>query len=410
MAWTMRPAAAEDVPELVTADQAAFGGRPSDVQIEESRAFLELDRTYVAVEGERIVGTAGALSMELTVPGPATVPVAGITFVGVVPTHRRRGILTALLARLIDDARDRQEPMSVLLASEATIYGRFGYGVAVTTDAVEIQRSHAALRRLVELTGRLRMLEPAEMAEVLPPLHDRYRRLQPGEVSRSGGWWARRLADREDRREGASARFAVLWEGAPGEEPSGYLTYRIRGTWDHGVPGHTLEVEELIALTPEVRAGLWQYCLNVDLVAVVKAGNVPVDEPLGWMLADSRRLRVRGRNDMLWLRLLDVEAALAGRTYASEGTVVLEVVDRSGTAAGRYRLAAGGNEEAVCRRTDRPADLALDVTELAAAFLGGARLTTLARAGVVSELTPGALARADALFASAIAPYCCTAF
>lgn len=148
---------------------------------------------------------------------------------------------------------------------------------------------------------------------------------------------ARRLADREDGRGGAGPRFAVLWEGAPGEEPAGYVTYRVRDSWKDGVPAHTLEVEDLIALTPEVRAGLWQYCSNVDLVAVVNASNVAVDEPLSWMLTDSRRLRVRGRNDMLWLRLLDVQAALGARSYASEGTVVLEVIDRSGTAPGRYR-------------------------------------------------------------------------
>lgn len=410
MAWTIRAADGQDVPDLLRADWAAFGGRPSDVHIEEARAFLEIDRTFVAVDGAAIVGTAGALSLELTIPGPATVPVAGITFVGVVPTHRRQGILTALIARLLDDARGRQEPMSALLASEATIYGRFGYGVAVTTESVELARPHAVLRRPVELAGRLRMLEPAEMAGVLPPLHDRYRRLQPGEVSRSPGWWARRLADREDGRRGAGARLAVLWEGAPGEEPAGYVTYRIRDSWKDGVPAHTLEVEDLIGLTPEAHTGLWQYCLNVDLVAVVKAGNVAVDEPLSWMLADSRRLRVRGRNDMLWLRLLDIQAALAARTYASDGTVVLDVVDRSGTAAGRYRLTGCGDEKAVCGRTDRPPDLALDVGELAAAYLGGVRFTTLARAGLVSELTAGALTRADALFSSTPAPYCCTGF
>ena len=164
MGWTVRRSTADDIPALMRADWAAFGDRPSDEHIESARAFLEVDRTFVAVDGERVVGTAGALTLELTVPGPATVAAAGITFVGVMPTHRRQGILTALMARVLDDAGDRHEPVSALLASEATIYRRFGYGVAVSTSSVEIERSRAVFRRPLDLGGRIRMLEPAEMA------------------------------------------------------------------------------------------------------------------------------------------------------------------------------------------------------------------------------------------------------
>ena len=411
MGWEIRPSAADEIPDLVKADSAAFGHQPNDAEIESARAFLEVDRALVAVDGGRVVGGAGALSMELTVPGPAPVATAGVTYVGVLPTHRRQGILTALMARLMDDARRRDEPLAALLASESTIYRRFGYGVAVLHGSVEIERAHAALRRPVDVAGRLRMSDREEMAQALPPVFDRYRRRHPGEVSRSPSYWDRRLEDPDSRREGSSARFAVLWEGSGDGHPEGYVTYRVKPGWDEGLPSSTLAVEDLVAADPEVRAGLWQYCFGVDLVRTVVAWNVPVDEPLAWMLDDPRRLRFTGIRDFLWVRLLDVEAALAARTYGSDGWLVVDVADPSGpSVAGRYRLTGGGGGAAECRRTDAAPDLALGVADLASAYLGAVSFTTLARAGLVSELVPGALARADALFASAPAPACSTTF
>ncbi|MGI8808334.1 MAG: GNAT family N-acetyltransferase [Acidimicrobiales bacterium] len=412
MGWAIRASTAADVPALVTADWAAFGNQAADDVIEAARGYLEIDRTFVAVAGDRVVASGGALSLELTVPGPATVPAAGITFIGVIPTHRRQGILTGLMARLADDARSRGEPVAALLASESSIYRRFGYGVAVSAAMVEIERPYARLRRPVDVTGRVRMLDRAEYAVVLPPVHDRYRRRQPGEVSRPAGWWARRLLDREADRDGASGRFAVVWEG-PGQVPEGYVTYRVRHNWDGGLPGHTLTVEDLVATTAEARAGLWQYCFGVDLVGLVKAGNVALDDPLRWMLDDPRRLRVTAVNDRLWVGLLDVEAALGARTYGSDACLVLEVGDGSVSGAGvagRYRLTGGGGGPAECHRTDDLPALALDAADLAAAYLGGVGFSTLARAGLVAELVAGALSRADSLFAAAPGPASSTGF
>ena len=409
MGWAVRPCTEADIPALVRAVSTAFGNRATDTQIEEARAFLELDRAFVAVDGDRIVGCAGALSLELTAPGPVTLRSAGITYVGVVPTHRRQGILTALMAHELDDARARGEPLAALMASESTIYGRFGFGVAVCGNAVEFERAHASFRQPVDLAGRLRMVEPAAMAAVLPPVFDRCRRVQPGQVSRSAGWWARRLADRGAQGHGGD-RLAAVWDAPGGGEPAGYVTYRVRTQWPDGLAGHTLEVEDLVALTPEAHAGLWQFCAGLDLIRTVRAENVPVDDPLGWMLRDSRRLRVTGSKDVLWVRVLDVEAALAIRSYAHDGTLVLEVRDGPDGASRRFRLTGGPVGEATCVPTGRAADLTLDVSNLGAAYLGGVRFSTLARAGLVDELTRGALARADALFASAPAPYCCTYF
>lgn len=394
MGWTIRPAAEDDVPALLRADWAAFGGRPTDAQIEMNRPFLEVDRAWVAEDGARIVGAAAALSLELTVPGPATVPAAGVTQVGVMPTHRRQGILTALMARIADDARRRGEPVAALLASESTIYRRFGYGTAVLASTVELERAHARLRRPPEIAGRVRILDEDEMATVLPRIHDRYRRRQPGEVSRSPGWWARHLADPEDRRGGAGPRFAAVWDG-----DAGYVAYRVTQDWSAGPPGGTLTVEGMVAHDPDVRSGLWQFAFGIDLIRLIKA-SLALDDALRWSLVDSRRLRTTSVTDFLWVNLLDVEAALSARAYPSGPSLVLDVAG-----AGRFRLAAGE-----CRRTDALADLALEAPDLAAAYLGGVSFATLARAGLVRELAAGAIARADALFATSPGPVSTTGF
>ena len=394
MGWTIRPATEADIPDLVRADWAAFGGQPTDAHIEAARAYLEVDRAWLAEDGDRVVAATAALTMELTVPGPATVPTAGVTYVGVMPTHRRQGILTALMARVADDARRRGEPTSALLASETTIYRRFGYGTAVMASTVELEHPYAQLRHPRDITGRVRILDQTELAEVLPRIHDRYRRRQPGEVSRPPGWWTRYLGDPEERRGGGGPRFAAVWEG-----DEGYVTYRVTQNWENGVPGGTLTVENIVAVTPEVRAGLWQFCFGIDLIRLIKA-NVAVDDPLRWMLVDPRRLRTTGVTDFLWVSLLDVEAALSARTYATDGHLVVDVAGD-----GRYRLAGG-----TCRRTDGLGDLRLELPDLGAASLGGVSFATLARAGLVTELVPGALARADALFATAPGPVSTTGF
>jgi len=407
MGWAIRASTADDLPAQVKAVWAAFGNQPDDTDLEGARSFLELDRALVAVDGDQVVGSGAAISLELTVPGTATVPAAGITFVGVMPTHRRQGMLSALMARLADDARSRGEPLAALLASESTIYRRFGYGVAVSAARVEIDRAHARLRRPVDVAGRTRMVDRSEMVDALPPIYDAYRRRQPGEMSRPHGWWLRRLKDREADRGGGSARFAVVWEDVGGGA-EGYVTYRIHASWDGGLPGHALAVEDLVATTPEAYAGLWQYCLGVDLVQVVRAANVPLDTTLRWMLVDPRRLRVTTVSDVLWVCLLDVEAALGARTYGSDAVLVMEVA--GGDVAGRYRLAGGGGGLAECRRTDELPNLVIGAADLASAYLGAVSFTTLAGAALVEELTPGALARADGLFVIAPGPTSSTGF
>lgn len=400
MGWAIRAGTAEDIPALVKAVSAGFGAHPSVEHLAGSTDFLEPDRTVVAEDAGLVVAGAGAVTLELTLPGPATVPAAGLTYVSVMPTHRRQGILTGLMARIAADARRRGEPVAVLLASEATIYRRFGYGVATYATQVEIDRVHARMRRPVDLAGRVRMVDVGEMKDVLPPLFDRYRRRRPGEVSRTPGWWGRQLRDIEAFRGGGSARFAVVWDDC------GYATYRIHQGWAGGIPGHSLSVEDVVATTPDAYAGLWQYVFGVDLVGTIRT-TLGLDDPLRAMLADPRRLRVTAVNDMLWVRLLDVEAALSARTYRTGDRLVLDVLDANdATVAGRYLLAPADG----CRRTDAAPDLVLGAADLASAYLGGTSFATLSAAGLVAEVTPGAVARADALFAVAPAPASSTRF
>ena len=400
----------EEFEAFSRAEHAAFTEHAPDESVAVIRPVVELDRTLATFDRGRIVGTAAACTVEVTLPGATVVPAAGVTAVGVLPTHRRRGILTAMMDRLLDDVRRRGEPVAVLLASEALIYGRFGYGPAVATAGIEVETRHGAFSRPVAAPGRLTLLGPGEAAGLLPDVFDRARRTQPGEVSRPEVWWRSNLHDPEHRREGYSARFDVVYE-SPAGVAEGYVTYRAKSDWAAGLAGTELAVQELVATSPEVRLALWRYVLDVDLVRRVTAWDTPLDDPLRWALADPRRLRTTRLGDWLWVRLVDLPAALEARRYPVAGGLVLDVTDPFRPHhGGRVRLDAGP-DGAECRPAAAAAvDLALDVADLGAAYLGGVRFSTLARAGRVDERTPGALARADALFACEPLPFCSSEF
>jgi predicted acetyltransferase len=409
MDYSTRPITAEEIPAFVRADSAAYGNQPSDADLAMWRLVLELDRSLAVFEGERIVATAGAVSFDLTLPGLTTLPVAGVTWVGVVPTHRRRGLLTALMRRQLADVRARGEALAVLTASESVIYGRFGYGLATSLLNVEIDRRHSAFARRWDDAGKLSLIDHERAMTLLPALYERVRQRQPGALTRGPEWWRFSMHNPTKPAEGAGARFYVIHEDDAGEV-DGAATYRVASHWEHGLSANTLIVRNLITSSAEARAALWQYCFGLDLVQTIRAIGLPVEEPLRWMLADPRRLRVSSLVDNLWLRVIDVAVALAARRYAVAGGVVLEVSDGfCPENSGRYEL-EGSPEGASCQRTSRRADVALGVADLGAIYLGGVRLDTLARAGRVRELRAGALARADQLFATDTAPYCDTDF
>ncbi len=401
---TFRSIVDDELTAFGEADGAAFGftPRPEDI----AWHTLELDRTVSAFDGDALVSTSANISMQLTVPGGRVIPAAGVTVVGVRPTHRRRGILTGMMARLLDDAQSRGEPLAILWASESRIYGRFGYGQAAPDESWEIEREHARFAYRPSSTGRVRMLNQAEAEQRFPVAWERAREGRAGMTVRDERFWQDRFRDRPWDREGGSGYFFVAHEpsGDP-EAIDGYAIYRIKGNWQQGSPQNEVILVELIAATDAAHADLWAYLLDLDLTATVRAHHRPADDPLPWMLADMRRL-TRRTADGLWLRILDVPATLAARTYGVDDRLTFELRDAfRAQNAGRYELhVAEGHGEA--ERSDAQPDLSLDVADLGAVYLGGVRPSVLARAGRIAEHVPGALTRADRLFATERAPWC----
>ncbi|MCA9676896.1 MAG: GNAT family N-acetyltransferase, partial [Myxococcales bacterium] len=306
-----------------------FGGDPAhDPDGDERfRALIPAGRAFAAFDRGAVVATAASFAMSLTVPGGATLPMAGLTMVTVRPTHRRRGVLRRLIATHLADARAHGDPVSGLWASEASIYGRFGYGLAAEADELAfVATDHVvAADRTPDQLDDVDAITADDAAVLLPPVYDAVRRTRPAMYARSRAWWKhRRFADRPDLRGSNSPRrhAVTLRAGAV----TGYVVYRQRLAWDAGVAAGKLEIEELLATDARAEATLWRFVAGIDLFPNVAWWNAPVDSPLPWLVADARRLR-RRRTDTLWLRVEDVAATLAARTYAADGVVRVAVTD-----------------------------------------------------------------------------------
>lgn len=393
----------DEVTAFLVTIEHAFGHHPDEQELARERSVLDPERCLAAVDEGEIVGTAVALDLELTVPG-AAVAAAGVSGVGVLPTHRRRGILTALMRRQLDELRDRDVPMAALHASEGAIYGRFGYGLATLAAHLEIETARSGFLRPDPPSGRIALVDRDGALAAMPSVFESVRAGRAGFVSRpTEATWRATFADLEAHRAGGGPLFFALHRRAGTVE--GYAAYRVRERWGPAGPDNTLHVVELIAATPESCRALWRYCLDVDLVTRVEAGRRPADEPLLHMVLEPRRLRM-SLDDGLWVRLIDVPAALAARRYSREGRLVLDLRDPfCPWNEARFEL-DGGPDGATCVRTNRPPDLSLDAAGLAAAYLGGVGIRTLERAGRIGEETAGALARADGMFAADQAPWC----
>jgi predicted acetyltransferase len=380
-----------------------FGGQPpTDEELAAGREITELDRTLAAFDGGDIVATAGIFSYEMTVPG-GTLPCGGVTRVTVLPTHRRRGILTAMMRQQLDDMQERGEPVAALFASEAPIYGRFGYGLSTYQADLELERFRSAFQEAPGADGRIALVDLHHAVEAFAQVWDDARRDQPGTMSLNEGWWRYELSDLETSRHGATPEYRVLYE--QGGRPTGFALYRIKMDWNASGPAGTMSLRLLIASTAEAYAALWHYVLNVDLVVKVTAHQRPVDEPLRFLLADSRQPRTR-IEDGIWLRLVDVARALAGRRYAVDGRLILHVSDAfCPWNEGSYELESEV-DVAHCRRSNKAPDLEMNAADLAAAYLGGNRFRVLQQAGRVVERRAGSVARADLMFATDRAPWC----
>ncbi len=362
-------------------------------------SLVPLERIHAAHEGGSIVGGAGAYPFELTIPG-GPVPCAGVTAVGVLPTHRRRGVLTALMRAQLADVRERGEPIAALWASEETIYGRFGYGLASLDAMMSATRVHAGLLPDLPAVGAVRLVAADEARRVLPRLYDRVRRRSVGFVSRTPEWWDLRFFGAEPVRPtpGVLAHALLEIDGTP----AGYALYRIEMAFDGGLNASSVSVAEAIGVSPVATRELWRYLLAIDWVERVVCERLPVDHPLLLLVQRPNRLHWKVF-DGLWVRAVDVQGALAARGYASDGRATLEITsdpvfpDNVGT----WTI-----EDRVARRSRRRPDVRLDVQGLGAAYLGGFTFAQLARAGRVEEVARGGIGRADALFRVDAAPYC----
>ncbi|MFG2514536.1 GNAT family N-acetyltransferase [Streptomyces sp. NPDC048584] len=381
----------------------AFGGVPEpDEERELFRELTEVDRSLGVWDGGW-VGTAGAFTFGLTVPGGASVRAAGVTMVGVAATHRRRGVLRSMMRRQLDDVRSWGEPLAVLTASEPAIYGRFGYGAATFHVNAEIDTGRTGLSVPPGTDGvRLRYAAPAEVLDACESVYARLVPGRPGMLARRPGWERLGLLDPESRRDGASPLQCVVAERDG--ETVGYARFRVRPDWGPGGPDGSVVVSALAALDPAADAALWRFLFGIDLTSKLVVRGRPVDEAWQYLVSDIRRCRPEVR-DSLYVRLVDVGAALQARTYRAPVDVVFEVEDAfCPWNTGRWRL-SGDAKGASCERTEDPADLAVSVRELGAAYLGGVSLTALAAAGRVGELRRGALAEASLAFGSDVAPW-----
>ncbi|WP_077800175.1 GNAT family N-acetyltransferase [Streptomyces sp. JHA26] len=382
----------------------AFGGVPEAA--EEVALYRELtrcDRSLGVWDGDECVGTAGAFAFGMTVPGGARVSAAGVTMVGVAATHRRRGVLTSMMRRQLDDVRSWGEPLAVLTASEPAIYGRFGYGAATFQVNAEIETDRVRLS-VPDGTDdvRLRYAEPADVLDACEAVYARLVPGRPGMLERRPGWERLGLLDPESAREGASPLQCVV--ARRGGEVTGYARFRVRPDWGPTGPAGTVVLQDLAGLDPATEAALWRFLFGIDLTTRLTVRGRPVDEAWQYQVSDIRRCRPQLR-DALYVRLVDVGAALAARTYQAPVDVVFEVEDAfCPWNEGRWRL-TGDTKGASCERTPDAPDLTLTVRELGAAYLGGVTLGSLGAAGRVRELRPGALAEASVGFASDVAPW-----
>jgi len=374
-----------------------FGGAVSEEEAEKLGRILPTERVHVAAENGAVVGGAGAYLFDTTVPGGAQVPTAGVMAVGVLPTHRRRGILRGLMRKELDDIHEWGQPLATLYASEGAIYRRFGYGLASISGEIALPSANAAFYAAPEPVGTARMVSEEEALELMPPVYDRVQAETPGMLSRTREWWEVRRLSRRPFTKGELMRIVLEVDGVS----EAYALYRVESEMERMISRSVLRVSEAVGATPAATWDIWRFLLNVDWIETVRAIFMPPDHPLFLLLTEPRRMGWIAA-EALWARLVDVGAALSLRSYASDDSVVFDVADEfCPWNGGRWEVGPDSAE-----RTKADPDLRLGVDMLGSAYLGGFTFAELERAGRVEELRKGGLARADALFRSDRHPWC----
>ncbi len=408
----VRLAEQSDLRDVIRVVNEAFGHPHDPKLVEVCERMFSPGATWVATDGEDIVGSAAGAQLRLALPGGRETTAWGLTWVGVTPTHRRQGILRSLMARHLSQGREQGFPIGLLFAAESGIYGRFGYGAATYYAAYELSRRDGDLRNDLNLpsTGcRVDLLSLDQARARLPEAWERLRLERAGELSRPDWVWADWFFELEQEASRANAALFIAVCSSQHERIEGFTAYYLEENWERGYPEHTLQVREVVG-SPAARSRLWSYLLQLDLVGTLAVQTAPLDEPLRWMLRDPRRLRTKRTADGLYVRLFDVPKALAQRGYRGTGRVVLEVEDPLLPELGGVFELLVEDGAAGCHRTHSDPDLRLSAEALGAVYLGGVSFSALAQAGRIRELRPQALARADSLFLWSPAPWCATVF
>lgn len=397
MALEVRVCAPDEVRGALTPIWHYFGGAPKEEDVERMTTILPAERVHAAFDDSEIVGGAGAYLFDTTVPGGAQVPTAGVMAVGVLPTHRRQGVLTKLMQRQLADAHERGEPLATLFASEGAIYSRFGYGLASLAGNIDLPKEHALLWD-DEPIGRARIIDgDEETLELLPPIYDRVQAETVGMLTRTPDWWKVRRLYRNPRRPGGEqVRVAIEVDGGV----EAYALYRLNFSARNMVSESTLEISEALGTSPRALAAVWRYLLGIDWVAHIEASWLPLDHPLLLWLREPRRMHFHVM-EALWARLVDVGAALTARSLG-EGSVVLDVRDEFCP----WNTARWQIRDGAVARTTAEADVLLGVSELGSVYLGGFTFDQLLRAGRLEESKEDGVARADELFRTARQPWC----
>ncbi len=393
MAIAIRTITREHLPEWVTAAARGFSDHADEELVEASGRLVELDRAFAAFDDGLIVGTTTTRTLGLTIPG-GHAQMGYVDEVAVLPTHRRQGILTRMMRAQLEQMHERGEPFAALSASESLIYERFGFGVATWAEQWTIERHHTALRGSPRPSGRFQFIDAATAIQQWPKFQHRVAKTRVGMVPYSPKYWRFELRDVEAQRRSASKFFHVTY--VRGDDVAGMLSYRIRD--------EVVLVVCLLATDSKAEIQLWSYCFGIDLMTRTQAFAQALDSPLPWTLQDPRRLH-RSVHDHMWLRLIDVRAALEARRYDIEGNITLSVSDDfCAWNDGVYTLEAG-HEGAVCTPTDKPPDLHLTVADLAAVYLGGVSFSTLAEAGRLNASDKSVIGLADRMFRTERAPW-----
>ena len=375
-----------------------FGDEPTEERVRARSEFIDQERSFAVFNADQIVGTARVIGFQMSVPGGGDIPLGGLSSVGVRTDHRRRGLLHQLMRRQLDDTVGRGEIASALYASEAPIYGRFGYGPAVPYSNVTFRRERFALRTPASEVARdVVLVDAAQAREQCEPIYVQFLKLRAGAMHRTDHFWRRTLDPASFIHDESNPRIAVL----PGR---GYVLFSVEPKWEAGLPDGTLKVQELVAVDPEAEAALWTFVASVDLIGTIKAHARPSRDVLALAVEDPAHLK-RAGSESMYLRLVDIAACLEARTYDAAGSVTLGVTDPFlPDNTGTYRLHVG-QDGATCERVDGQPDLVMDVGTLSAAYLGGESFTRLAWGQRLDVHNTVALRQADRMFATPLAPW-----